>query len=254
MSFRQALQNYLLTQSGVTDVVDSRIQYGKYSGVTSGLLTTTADFVDGDTVTIGSRTYTFQDTLTNTDGNVKISGTANGTIDNLVAHINLESGAGTAYAASGTIHAEASARRIITATMSVFGADEANTVLATTQSATNATWSQTTTNIFPYVVITQITGAEGRHFTAGDGLKHPGYQIDSWAESAVSAETSGAALFAELHGKGGANIGSPSFDVRSLTVEDQNLDVVSNIDSSGKTLYRDRITLSAWHAEVVPTF
>lgn len=257
MSFRQALQNYLLTQSGVTDLVDTRIAYGTYSGALTGLLTTTADFADGETVKIGSRTYTFKTAITggdNVDGNVKVSGTANGSIDNLVAAINLEAGAGSTYAAAMTIHAEASARRIVTATMSAYGADEANTRLATTTTGANATWSQTTLKLFPYVVINEILGPEGRHFTAGDGLKHPTYQIDAWSNSATSAEAAGAALFAELHGKGKADIGSPAFDVRSLTVDSRVLDTELPIDKSGKTRFRDRIALSAWHEEVVPTF
>lgn len=63
-----------------------------------------------ETVTIGSKTYTFQATLTDVDGNVQIGANSTETIDNLVAAVNLASGAGTKYAASMTANSDASAR------------------------------------------------------------------------------------------------------------------------------------------------
>lgn len=61
-----------------------------------------ADITDGETLVIGGKTYTFQSTLTNSDGNVKIGADHQATIANAVAAINLGSGAGTAYAAAMT--------------------------------------------------------------------------------------------------------------------------------------------------------
>ena len=53
---------------------------------------------NGETVTIGTKVYTFQTTLTNVDGNVFIGATASDSLDNLIAAINLGAGAGTLYA------------------------------------------------------------------------------------------------------------------------------------------------------------
>jgi hypothetical protein len=66
------------------------------------------DITDGETLVIGGKTYTFQDTLTNVDGNVHIGADIQGTIANAVAAINLSNegesavGAGTDYAAAMT--------------------------------------------------------------------------------------------------------------------------------------------------------
>lgn len=68
-----------------------------------------ANFEDGDTVTIDGKTYTFQTTLTDADGNVLIGTDVDGSIANLIAAINLASGSGTTYAASTTVHPTVSA-------------------------------------------------------------------------------------------------------------------------------------------------
>jgi hypothetical protein len=62
--------------------------------------------VDGSTVTIGSKVYTFQDTLTNVDGNVKIGANPAACVANLIAAINLAAGAGTTYATAMTLNAD----------------------------------------------------------------------------------------------------------------------------------------------------
>lgn len=69
----------------------------------------TGNAVDGETLTIDGKTYTFQDTLTDVDGNVQIGALPADTVDNVRAAINLDSGAGTAYAASTTVHPTVSA-------------------------------------------------------------------------------------------------------------------------------------------------
>lgn len=74
----------------------------------SGTLTSTGtNPSNGDTVTIGSKTYTFQTTLTNVDGNVKIGATAALSMTNLFNAINVISGSGTPgtdFAAATTAH------------------------------------------------------------------------------------------------------------------------------------------------------
>lgn len=73
-------------------------------------LTTSANPTDTQTVTIGSKTYTFQDTLTNTDGHVKIGADETATLVNLKNAINASGGTpGTDYAAATTANADVAA-------------------------------------------------------------------------------------------------------------------------------------------------
>lgn len=74
-------------------------------------LTSTGFIQDGGTVTLGAKTYTFQNTLTNVDGNVKIGATDNDTLQNLTDAINLTGTAGTQYATAMTIHPTLTASR-----------------------------------------------------------------------------------------------------------------------------------------------
>ena len=55
---------------------------------------------NGATTTIAGKTYTFETTLTNVDGNVLIGASIAATLVNLMAAVNLGSGAGSLYAAS----------------------------------------------------------------------------------------------------------------------------------------------------------
>lgn len=72
-----------------------------------GVLTFGANAGNTKVVVVGTKTYTFQTSLTNVDGNVKIGATASASLDNLIAAINLDaSGAGTKYAAAMTAQPE----------------------------------------------------------------------------------------------------------------------------------------------------
>jgi hypothetical protein len=74
-----------------------------------------------ETVTIAGKVYTYQDTLTDVDGNVHVGASDDATIDNLVAAINLSGGvAGTDYAASMTINPHCYAVKTGTAEMTVY--------------------------------------------------------------------------------------------------------------------------------------
>lgn len=59
---------------------------------------------NGNTVDIGAKTYTWQTTLTDVDGNVQIGVDVEESLNNLRAAINLDAGAGTKYATSMTEH------------------------------------------------------------------------------------------------------------------------------------------------------
>lgn len=65
-----------------------------------GTLTAAGNAANTETVTVGGKVYTFQDTLTNVDGNVKVGADAETSLANLYNAINLGAGAGTAYAAA----------------------------------------------------------------------------------------------------------------------------------------------------------
>lgn len=117
----------------------------------SGTLTGTGNFSDGETVTIstyggtGGKTYTFQTTLTDVDGNVQIGVDLATSLANLKAAINLDAGAGTLYAASTTLHPAVSATN--TPTTVVATAKKPGTygnTVATTDTAANASWGSAT--------------------------------------------------------------------------------------------------------------
>ena len=114
----------------------------------SGVLTLTGNAADGETVVIDTKTYTFQTTLTDVDGNVLIAGSASDSIDNLIAAINLDAGSGTTYAASTTVHPTVAASAGSGDTMiaeAKTGGTAANTI-ATTEGLGNGSWSDTTLN------------------------------------------------------------------------------------------------------------
>ena len=69
-----------------------------------GTLTISGIPLDGETVTIDGKTYTFEDTLTDSDGNVAIGGSQAQAQANLVAAFDLSGTAGVDYAASTLVH------------------------------------------------------------------------------------------------------------------------------------------------------
>lgn len=100
---------YALSAVLITDPVDGvRAQ---------GTLTMDTQPSDGDTITIDSKTYTWQATLTDADGNIYIGADLAGAQANLVAAMDLTGTAGTDYAASMTRHP--------TVNMAAFAANDA---------------------------------------------------------------------------------------------------------------------------------
>ena len=108
-----------------------------------GILTFTANIANTKTVTIGTKVYTFQTTLTDIDGNVQIGALATNSLDNLIAAITLTGTPGTDYALSMTEHPNVTATAGAGDTMdatSEIGSNEA----ATTETDDNASWADTT--------------------------------------------------------------------------------------------------------------
>ncbi len=112
----------------------------------TGTLTATANFANGETVTTGSKTYTFQTVLTNVDGNVLIGASASDSLDNLIAAINLGAGSGTLYAAATTANTFVSALAGAGDTMVLSAriGGTAGNAYATTETATNASFGAAT--------------------------------------------------------------------------------------------------------------
>lgn len=110
------------------------------------VLTLTANAGNTETVTIDTKTYTFQTVLTNVDGNVLIGATASDSIDNLIAAITLGAGAGTLYAALTTLHPTATASAGAGDTMDAAAKKEgtAGNTIATTETMANGSWGAAT--------------------------------------------------------------------------------------------------------------
>lgn len=115
------------------------------TGAATGTLTFTGQPADNDTVTIGTKTYTFQTVLTNVDGNIFIGATLAATIANFEAAIELGAGSGTAYAAATTLNTQVTATA--GATTLVITAKESGTggnSIGTTETSANASWGGAT--------------------------------------------------------------------------------------------------------------
>lgn len=114
----------------------------------TNILTLTENAANTNTVVVGGKTYTFQATLTNVDGNVHIGAAATNTIDNLIGAITLASGtAGTDYATAMTLHpsitAVAGAGDTMNATAKRAGI-AGNSIGATDTLAGSSAWASTT--------------------------------------------------------------------------------------------------------------
>ena len=112
----------------------------------TGTLTFSGVGLDTQTVTTGSKVYTLQTVLTNTDGNVLIGANQAATVANLVAAINLAAGAGTTYAAATTANTHVSAVDGAgdTVVLTALVAGAAGNSIATTETCTNASFGSAT--------------------------------------------------------------------------------------------------------------
>lgn len=113
----------------------------------TGVLTFADNAANGETVTIGTKVYTFQTVLTNVDGNVLIGGTVGASIENLVAAITLGAGAGVTYAAATTLHPTVTASTDgVTPTMDATAKSPgaAGNAIATTETGGDLSWGAAT--------------------------------------------------------------------------------------------------------------
>lgn len=107
-----------------------------------GTLTASSNFADTETVTINGKVYTFQTTLTNVNGNVKLGASLTDSLANLRKAIDLSGVAGTDYAAAMTEHptVEPVSSNATTLVVRAKAAGTAGNALTTTDTATNASW------------------------------------------------------------------------------------------------------------------
>jgi hypothetical protein len=106
----------------------------------SQTLTFVANPSNNDTVTVGSKTYTYKTSLTGAANEVLIGGSASASLDNLIAAINGAAGAGTTYG-TGTIastQVTAAAGAGDTMIVTAITAGVAGNSIATTETFTNA--------------------------------------------------------------------------------------------------------------------
>ena len=126
----------------IADDVNSQFPSG--DGIFYALLDATGTPADGDTVTVGGKTYTFQSpTLTNVDGNVFVDSGAFTAFTNLAAAINLTGSPGVDYAAAMTANDVAVAGRVSNADgnmriSTIFGTTATQRALA--KSSSNLSW------------------------------------------------------------------------------------------------------------------
>lgn len=204
------------------------------SHVARGLLTLSANAGDTETVTIGSKTYTFQATLTNVDGNVKIGANAAATIANLVAAINLDPGAGTTFATAMTIHPTATAS-INASNTSAMDAVAKNGgavgLLATTETLASGAWGAVT---FTFAAPTAISlSSQAFTNTAPNAISQSALAYGNTAPIAIS-------LSSQAFGNTAPVTKTPSGYPTALTAR---VATTGNVDISGFSATEDGVDL-----------
>jgi hypothetical protein len=136
------LREFLKRQNTRLTPTASSNNYTNTIAEASQVLTFTVIPTDGKIVTIGTKIYTFQDTLTEVDGHVHIGATLAASITNLANAIKASGGTpGTDYASATTVNTDVTAvdaATTLTVTALIAGT-AANSVVSTTD-VTGATW------------------------------------------------------------------------------------------------------------------
>lgn len=134
-----------------------------------GTLTASGNPANTETVTVGGKVYTFQTTLTNVDGNVKIGADAETSLANLYNAINLGTGAGTAYATAMTAndHVRATSKTATTLVVKSRVPGLIGNLIASTETSTVLAWGAATLASGSGSVTTDIRTLLSEHqFTA----------------------------------------------------------------------------------------
>ena len=129
----------------------------------ASILSASAQVSNADTVTLDAKTYTFQTTLTNVDGNVHIGATARDSLLNLFNAVNLGAGAGTDYATAMTLHPTVEALDNGGASIEIKAktAGTGGNTIATTETSTSLSFPDTTldggTDARVYTFVTSLS-------------------------------------------------------------------------------------------------
>jgi len=111
----------------------------------TGTLTLSANAADGETVVIGSQTYTFKSPFVDAANNVEVGGSASVSLDNLIAAINGAAGEGSTYGTGTATNTDVTAAAGAGDTMDVTAitAGAAANSTATTETLANGAWGAT---------------------------------------------------------------------------------------------------------------
>lgn len=137
----------MMTDDGQSLTVQANISaYNVSASSATGTLTLAANASNGETVVIGSQTYTFRAILTAIANDVFIGATADDSINNLISAINRTGGAGTTYSEATEAHPDVTAATgagdTMVVTARVPGTD--GNSIATTETMANGSWGDTT--------------------------------------------------------------------------------------------------------------
>ena len=176
-------------------------------------LTGTTNFADGETVTINGKVYTFQSTLTNVDGNVKIAATLALSLVNLKNAINRDGSgvAGTDFATATTAHTTVTCTTA-TATTIVIRAILYGTVgnaYGTTETCTNASWGGAT-----------MSGGSNSTLTALKQIRYTGESINFSIENTQTAEITPTRVETDLIQTGASGEGAFEYELSYGTYDD----------------------------------
>lgn len=144
----KVLAQSLLFSSGFAIAANNGVfvvaSISKAAATSTLTITSTNNALDTETATIGSKVYTFQDTLTNVDGHIKIGADKAATLANLAHAINASGGtSGTDYAAANTVHPTVTATVASPMVINAKLSGTAGNLIATTETLTNGSWTST---------------------------------------------------------------------------------------------------------------
>ncbi len=202
----------------------------------TGVLTFTGNAADTETVTIDTKVYTFQTTLTDVDGNVLIGATASDSLDNLIAAITLGAGSGTTYAASTTLHPTVTAAAGTGDTLDVTAKTkgiEGNSIV-TTETVASGSWANATLlgGLSAYAPATTLHPTVKAAAGVGDTLDATAKTPGPAANSIVTTETLAAGSWANATLTGGAAFIPPTGNLSN-----KNSDLSLNWPAFGQRIY-----------------
>lgn len=231
----------------------------------TGTLTCTDQPHNTETVVIDGKTYTFQTTLTDVDGNIQIGGDLETSLANLVAAIGLEAGAGTKYAASttalGTVTAVSDATTL-TGTGDVLGT--AGNSITTTDTLTDGDWGGATlSGAVNNWATDDETEFDGDHsnVSVSTGLNWGNISIDQISSKKTyrgdvgtqSNPLKAGTEILRIEGSGAFCFESQDTDLDKVIVDSINGQDALYIDGQLPTGYGDIIAVKAGHLIIEPT-